>query len=122
MADNKQYTTQLQENGVILISEDVIAAIVTQAINEVEGVAGLHLKGSSDLTEIFSKKYWSKGIKILIGVNNEVSIDCNINVTYGYKVLEVAQAAQEAIAKALDDAAGVTVVGINVNVCGIVRK
>ena len=60
-------------------------------------------------------------MKILIGMNNEVSVDCNINIKYGYKVVDVAKAAQDAIAKALDDAAGVTVVGINVNVCGIDR-
>lgn len=122
MADNKQYTTQLQENGVILISEDVIATIVAQAIGEVEGVAGLSQKTGSDIAEILGKKAWAKGMKILIGANNEVSIDCNINIAYGYKVMDVAKAAQNAIAKALDDAAGVTVVGINVNVCGIIRQ
>ena len=123
MADNKkQYTTQLQENGVILISEDVIATIVAQAVKEVEGVAGLSQKTGADIAEFLGKKAWAKGMKILIGVNNEISIDCNINIAYGYKVMDVAKAAQDAIAKALDDAAGVTVAGINVNVCGIVRQ
>jgi uncharacterized alkaline shock family protein YloU len=121
MAENKQYTTQLQENGVILISEDVIAAIVAQAISEVDGVAGLSVKTGSDIAELLGKKAWAKGMKILIGMNNEISVDCNINIKYGYKVVDVAKAAQNAIAKALDDAAGVTVVGINVNVCGIDR-
>ena len=121
MAESKQYTTQLQENGVILISEDVIAAIVAQAISEVDGVAGLSVKAGSDIAELLGKRAWAKGMKIIIGMNNEVSVDCNINIKYGYKVVDVAKAAQNAIANALDDAAGVTVVGINVNVCGIDR-
>ena len=37
MAENKQYITQAQENGSVMISEDVIATIVEQAIAEVEG-------------------------------------------------------------------------------------
>ena len=38
MADNKQYITQIQEHGTIMISEEVVAVIVTQAIKDVEGV------------------------------------------------------------------------------------
>ena len=39
MADNKQYITQVQENGTVMISEDVITTIVINSIEEVEGVA-----------------------------------------------------------------------------------
>ena len=38
MAENKQYVTQTQENGSVLISEDVLITIVTHAIEEVEVV------------------------------------------------------------------------------------
>ena len=41
MAENKQYITQLQENGKIMISEDVITTIIAQAVTEVEGFMGL---------------------------------------------------------------------------------
>ena len=34
MAENKQYITQNQENGAILIAEDVLVSIVTVAVNE----------------------------------------------------------------------------------------
>ena len=42
MAENKQYITQVQENGTVLISEDVIMTIVAHAVEEVEGVVGLN--------------------------------------------------------------------------------
>ena len=122
MAENKQYATQVLENGVILVSEDVIAAIVAQALTEVEGVAGLSLKTGADIAELLGKKAWAKGMKIIVGANNELSIDCNINIRYGYSVIDVAKAAQEAIANALDATASVSVAAINVNVCGIVRQ
>ena len=40
MAEYKQYITQAEENGNVLISEDVVAAIAEHAVAEVEGAAG----------------------------------------------------------------------------------
>ena len=37
MADNRQYITQMQEQGAVMISEDVITTIVAHTIEEVEG-------------------------------------------------------------------------------------
>ena len=122
MADNKQYVTQVQDNGTILISEDVIVSIIAHAVTEVEGVVGLSVKPGADIAEILGKKTWAKGMKIVIGEKDELYIDCNITVAYGQSVVNVAKAAQEAIAKALEDMAGVSVAEINVNVCGIVRQ
>ena len=39
MADYKQYITQVQESGTVMISEDVVATIVINAIEEVEGIS-----------------------------------------------------------------------------------
>ena len=51
MADNKQYVTQVQENGTVLISEDVITTIVMHAVEEVEGVVCLSAKpGATDFS------------------------------------------------------------------------
>ena len=122
MADNKQYTTVIQDNGMILVSEDVISSIVAHAITEVEGVAGLSQKTGADIADFLGKKVWAKGMKIIVGANNEITIDCNINILYGYNVLDVSKAAQAAVVSALDDAAGVKVVAVNVNVCGVIRK
>ena len=34
MADYKRYITQIQENGSVMISEDVVAAIAEHALND----------------------------------------------------------------------------------------
>ena len=115
MAEYKQYITQVQENGNILISEDVIATIVEQALTEVDGV----VKGGAEVT---GKKSWGKGIRIAIAEDNSLSIGCNIIVGYGESVVNVANAVQEAITMAIESVTGVTVTDVNVNVCGIVRK
>ena len=122
MAENKQYITQKQENGSVLISEDVIITIVAHAIEEVEGVVGLNAKPGADIVEMIGKKNWGKGLKITIAEDDALTIDCNITVAYGQSVVSVAGAVQEAVTNALESMAGVTISAVNVNVCGIVRQ
>ena len=122
MAENKNYVTQIRENGSVLISEDVITTIVSHAVEEVEGVVGLNAKPAADIIEMIGKKGWGKGLKITIGEEEALTIDCNINIAYGQSVVSVANAVQEAVSNALESMAGVKIAAVNVNVCGIVRQ
>lgn len=122
MAENKQYITQMQENGTVMISEDVIAAIVEHAVADVEGVVGLNVKPGADIAELIGKKSWGRGMKISFSADDKVSIDCNITVSYGQSVVAVAKAVQEAITNAVESMAGVAIASVNVNICGIVRQ
>lgn len=122
MADNKQYITQVQDNGRVMISEAVISTIVFQSLTDIEGYVGLSAKPGSDIVELVGKKNWGKGIKVSINENDELSIECNVVISYGHSVVAVATAIQEAISGALQSMTGVNVVSVNVNVCGIVRQ
>ena len=116
MAESKQYVTQRQENGAVMISEDVIAAIVSRAVTEVDGVAGLDVKPGSDIAELIGKN-WGKGLKITIAQDDELYIDCNITIIYGQSVIAVSKAVQKSVKNALEAMAGVKIAEINVNVC-----
>ena len=122
MAENKQYISQMQDNGSVMISEDVVYSIAAQAISEVEGVVTVTSKPGIDIAELISKKNWNKGMKVAIAENNEISIDCNIVINYGHSVVTVAAAVQEAVVSAVESMTAVKVVAVNVNVCGIVRQ
>lgn len=115
MAENKQYITQIQEGGNVMISEDVVATIVEHTLTEVEGV----VKGGA---EVVGKKSWGKGLRISIAEDNSVSIGCNVIVSYGESVVDVAKSIQEAVTNAVESVTGVTVTDVHVNVCGIVRQ
>ena len=110
MAETKQYITQVQENGNVLISEEVILSIVTHAVSEVEGIAGP------------GKKSWGKSIKVTISETDALTIECTISVVYGQQVVDVANAAQTAVINAIDSMTGIRVSEIDINVSGIVRK
>ena len=121
MAEFKQYITQIQENGNVMISEDVVASIVEHALVEVEGVACLSTKPRADIAELIGKN-WGKGMKILIAEDNSLTISCNVVIKYDHSVVEVASAVQSAVAAAVESMTGVKVTAVNVNVCGIVRQ
>ena len=122
MAENKQYITQVQDNGTVMISEDVIATIVAHAVEEVEGIVSLSTKVGADIAELIGKKAWGKGMKISIAEDESVTVDCNVLIGYGQSVVTVAGAVQDAVTSALEAMTGVKVAAVNVNVCGIVRQ
>ncbi len=121
MAETKQYITQENKEGMIMISEDVIASIVIHALSEVEGVVGLSNKLGFDIYQIIGMSSRSKSIKIELGADNDLNIHCDISIAYGHSVVAVAKAAQAAIANAVEAISGVKSTSVNVNVSGVVR-
>ena len=122
MAEYKQYITQIQENGNVMISEDVIAAIVANALAEVDGIGSMGSKPGITIADFAIKKNGSKSLKIMIAEDNTVSIDCGVMIAYGYSVVDVAKAVQQAVTANVESMTGVKVTVVNVNVCGIVRN
>ena len=122
MAENKQYISQMQDNGTVMISEDVVATIVMQAMKDVEGVVSLSAKPGADIADIIGKKNWGKGVRIEIAEDNALTIDCDIQIGYGQSVLTVAQAVQATVTTQVESMTGVKVSAVNVNVCGILRQ
>ena len=112
MAENKRYITQVQENGNVMISEDVIATIVAHAAQEVDGVDGLHAR----------KSWGGKNMRINIADDNSLMIECNLIVKFGYSVIDVAKNAQTSVISAVESMAGVKVSEANMNVCRISRQ
>ena len=110
MAENK-YIVQAQENGSVLIAEEVLVNIISLAVADVEGA---QLSGKPG-------KNWGKGIKLTIDEENRVEVKCYVNVSYDQSVVAVAANVQESVTTALESMAGVTVLGVNVNVVGVIR-
>ena len=122
MAENKQYITQVRENGSIMISEDVIATIVARAVSDVEGVVNLSVKPGADIAELIGKKNWGKGVKVVITDEDELYIDCNVNVGYGQNVVTIAKQVQDAIYDAIENMTGITVKEVSVHILGIDKE
>lgn len=118
MADYKDYLIQKEENGNILISEEVLASISAIAVREVEGVYGLSTTATFDLGNILGKKNLRKGIRVTFSEKG-FEVSCNLIVKMGCAVMEVAKNVQEAILAEIFAMTGAKPARINVNVCGI---
>ncbi len=116
MSEKKTYITQPQDHGAVLISEEVVSAIVAHTVMEVEGVLGVGFKPGAE------RKSWSKGIFIRINEREELIINCHLLMAYGNSVVTVAQAAQAAICTAVENMTGIKPKSVNVNISGIVRE
>ena len=111
MAENK-YITQTQENGSVLIAEEVLVNIISVAVAEVEGA---ELSGKPGIN-------WGKGIKLTIDEESRVAVKCYINVDFNQSVVAIAANVQENVANALESMAGVNVLSVDVSVVGVTRK
>ena len=121
MSENKGYIKNSDEKGSVSISEEVISVIAATAAIEVEGVHGLFIARSRELTSVNGRKGLSKGVKLCIE-GEDVKIDVQIMAEMGVPVNEVGAAVQKAVISAVESAVGVKVVEVNVNICGIALK
>ncbi len=113
----ESYVTNQTEKGNISISEDVVTVMVTAAIAEIDGVAGLSNPTSTDIAEFFGIKNAAKGVRIT-AENGEMTVDVVIMVRYGYAVTVVAKKVQEQVAASVESMTGLNV-KVNVHVTGI---
>ena len=118
MSESKEYLVQQQENGNILISQEVVASVAALAVREVEGVYGLSMTAGFDISEILGKKNLRKGIRVVFQ-EDEIEISCNLIVRMGSAVMTVAKNVQESIANEVASITGIRPARVNVNVCGI---
>ena len=119
MNDNKDYISQVQESGAVHISEDVLISIASIATSEVEGVAGFGSMRTADISDILTKKGSSKGVRITIGENNDILVDCNIIIKIGNNIMDVAKNVQETVKTAIESVTGFAITEVNVVVSGI---
>ena len=114
----ENYLTRETEKGNISVSEDVIIVMVTAAVSEIEGVAGLSSAPGNDIAEFLGlKNNATKGNKIS-SENDEAVIDVLILVRYGYGVTVVAKKVQEKVAASVEAMTGLKT-RVNVHVTGI---
>lgn len=109
-----EYLTRAEENGTIHIAEDVIAAIVADAVKDVEGVGA----SSQNVTEQLVGKKAVRSVRVE-QVDDTVAIDVYLMARYGYAIPEVAQRVQDAVSNAVGGMTGFPVKEVNVHVGGI---
>ncbi|MFO7262524.1 MAG: hypothetical protein A6D91_08885 [Bacillaceae bacterium G1] len=110
--------SEVQENGVVRIADDVVAIIAGVAASETEGVASMSGGITEGLARRVSGKNVTKGVSVEVG-SVEAAIDLRVIVKYGVKIHEVARKLQENVKEAVETMTGLRVVEVNVKVEGV---
>lgn len=120
MAD-KEIAFETQDNGgSIKIANEVVMTIASQGVAEIAG-ASVATTLAEGIVDMIVKKNSQRGIRINTDAETGLTdIDVHINVVYGYKILEVSWAVQEAVKKNITMMTDVKLGNVNVCVDGLV--
>jgi len=113
-------TEELQQ-GLIRISDDVVATIAGLAALETPGIAAMSGGISEGLAKRLSGRNAQRGVSVEVG-QVEAAIDLRIVVQYGIPIQEVGRRLQENVREAVQNMTGLSVVEVNVKVEGVAFK
>ena len=109
------------QNGELIIADDVIAIIAGISATEVPGVASMAGGWSGEIIARMGIRDLSKGVKIEVD-GEQVSVLLSLNVKYGYSIPEVSSDVQEKVAQAIESMTGLRVLDVNIRIAGVVTS
>lgn len=107
------------DNGQVVIADEVVAIIAGIAATETEGVDSMNGGWSGEIISRMGIKDLGKGVSISIE-EGHVSVDLSLNVKYGYSIPEVSQNVQDKVAQAIESMTGLNVLDVNIKISGVV--
>ena len=116
MSDSMEYTP----NGRVQIAAEVVEIIAATAAAEVEGVIAPD-SGAQGWAELLGKRNQSKGVKLTVD-GEHVTVDVQITVMFGTKLMKAALAVQQKVKNAVETMTYYTVDAVNVSIDAIVMK
>ena len=117
----KRNIYKIHENGgmgAVLVADSVVAIIAGLAATEVDGVASMAGNITNELVAKLGMKNLSKGVRIDV-LEDVVTVDLNLNIEYGYNILETSKTVQEKVKAAIENMTGLTVADVNVRIAGV---
>ena len=116
------YTIKLKDNqGEVIVADEVIAVIAGIAAMEVEGVASMAGNATRELISKIGIKTLSKGVAVDV-IGDVATVDVTLNLKYGYNIVEVSGKVQEKVKAAVQNMTGLNVAVVIIRVAGIEVK
>lgn len=104
------------------IAPEVLAAIVSRSVEQVEGVASVGVKDlATNLVSMFSAKSTQVGEDVEAEViDDKLRLTVHLTVFFGYPFKKLAEVVREAVVNAIDDQVGVEVESVNICIDSLV--
>ena len=108
------------EFGSVIIDDSVIAKYAGLAAVECFGIVGMAATSMADgLVKLLKRESLAKGINIDIGVDNELTIDFHVVVSYGVSISAVTDNLISNVKYKVEEFTGMNVKKINIFVDGV---
>ena len=117
--ERNEYTIHSDENlGEVKIADEVVAIIAGLAAMEVDGVASMAGNATREIISRLGVKSLSKGarVDVLDGIG---TVSLNLNLKYGYSIMEISGKVQEKVKAAIENMTGLTVADVNIRIAGV---
>ena len=106
--------------GTVLIDENVIATYAGSVAVECFGIVGMAAVNVKDgLVKLLKKEHITHGIEVVVGENNEITIDFHVIIAYGVAIVTVCDNLIETVKYKVEQFTGMKVNKININVEGV---
>ena len=104
------------------IAPEVLAAIVSRSVEEVEGVASVGIKDlATNLVSMFSAKSTQVGEDVEAEVvDDKLRLTVHLTVFFGYPFKKLAEVVREAVVSVIDAQVGVEVESVNICIDSLV--
>lgn len=104
------------------IAPEVLAAIISRSVEEVEGVASVGIKDlATNLVSMFSAKSTQVGEDVEAEVvDDKLRLTVHLTVFFGYPFKKLAEVVREAVVSAIDAQVGVEVESVNICIDSLV--
>ena len=104
------------------IAPEVLAAIVSRSVEEVEGVASVGVKDlATNLVSMFAAKSTQVGEDVEAEViDDKLRLTVHLTVFFGYPFKKLAEVVREAVVSAIDAQVGVDVESVNICIDSLV--
>lgn len=104
------------------IAPEVLSAVVSRSVEEVEGIASVGVRDlATNLVSMFSARAASAAPAVEASVaDDKLSLTVHVVVFFGYPFKKLAEAVREAVLRAIDAQVGVEVERVDVCIDGLV--
>lgn len=105
--------------GVVKISDEVVSVIAGIAAEEIDGVMEFQHGVTNNISQLLKgKKSSGKSVRVTLE-EDRATIELEVTVEYGVKILDVVAQVQENVKKTVEAMTGLVVSGVNVYVQNI---
>ena len=119
MAENKNFVINVNGDGGVNISEEVVGIIAGLGAVEVEGVESLAGNLTSETISKAGQGKLAKAIRVLDNEPGKITVRMAINMKYGYEIPKVSGMVQEKVKSAVETMTGLEVTAVDIRIATV---